>query len=240
MKKFFDELNESTITGGYPDSGTVKGVSTDDDLPTGTTVFGDKMVKVEVENRLTGKTIKYVPADEVGQTWNYDEFEHSKGMGSYDSYSDTLDGLKNLLGDRLWKHTSAKKQTLGIDKVIARSETDIDQDTKLADDKDDETMDIQEKIDRYLDEPEEINEEIVDASDRKVLTRAIMSGKASKLKIKSLGIDATLENDGEEVTIQYPKSDDFTLTLVDISDALGYSFDVGKNKGKTEFTIYIN
>lgn len=120
MKKFFDELNEATTISpsGYPDDGS--GVASDDDAAPGTTVFGDKMVPVVVPNRLTGETIKYVPAADVGHDWNYDEFNNSMSMGSYKSYSDTLDGLNKLLGDRHWKHTDNRKFRMSQDKWLAR------------------------------------------------------------------------------------------------------------------------
>ena len=120
MKKFFNELNEATTISpsGYPDDGS--GISSDDDAAPGTTVFGDKMVPVVVPNRLTGETIKYVPAADLGQDWNYDEFDNSMSMGSYKSYSDTLDGLNKLLGDRHWTHTDNRKFRMGQDKWLAR------------------------------------------------------------------------------------------------------------------------
>ena len=114
MRKFHDELDEATTLG----SGVISG---DDDLPTGTTVFGDKMVPVVVPNRLTGSTVKYVPADEVGDNWNYDEFENSMGMGSIKGYSKTLDDLDATLGGRLFQHTDRRKFRLSHDKWVARS-----------------------------------------------------------------------------------------------------------------------
>ena len=241
MKKFYDLMNEATVTGGYPDSG-IGGPCTDDDLPPGTTVFGDKMVPVEVPNRLTGKTIKYVPADEVGTKWDYDEFEHSQPMGAYNSYSDTLDGLSKILGDRLWRHTKPRTAELSPDKEMAYKDSEVDQEEKPKPTKGEETLDIKERIDRYLGVQEEeiLNEEVVDVVDRKMVSRAIMSGKTTKVKIKSLGIDAVIRNDGEEVVVVYPKNEDFTLSLVDIADALGYKFNMGKSGNKQEFVIYID
>lgn len=138
MKKFFNELNEATTISpsGYPDDGS--GISGDDDAAPGTTVFGDKMVPVVVPNRLTGKTIKYVPAEELGQSWNYDEFEASMSMGSYKSYSDTLDGLNKLLGDRHWSHTDNRKFRMSQEKWLARrGEKDggVKQTARLSDNK---------------------------------------------------------------------------------------------------------
>lgn len=270
MKKFFDELNESTITGGYPDSDDTTGICTDDDLPPGTTVFGDKMVPVVVPNRLTGKTLKYVPAADLGQEWNYDEFAYSTSMGSHKSYSDTLNGLDKLLGDRAWKHTDHRKMRMQTDKWVARSsDTDggVKQTAKTSDDKfshmkltkdgelsktTDEPpvqtsywrevimkeLDIMEKINGYLDEPEDIiNEEIVDSSDRKTISKAIMSGKNTKIVVKSLDIQANITNYDNEIVITYPKNEDFTLTLVDIADALGMEFKLTKDGGKQAFRM---
>lgn len=247
MRKFFDELNEATVlTGGQ--------ISGDDDFPPGTTVFGNKFVPVVVKNRLTGATLKYVPAEDLGLEWNYDEFEDSMSMGSYKSYSDTLDGLSDLLGDRVWKHTDNRKFRMQQDKWIHRSGDQggggVKQVAKLGDDKDDyvhkaipkahkdtENMDITEKINQYVGEVEQIEESVVDSSDRKSLAQAIMQGKNAKINIKSLGTQAVVTNYDNEIIITYPKSEDFTLTLVDIADTLGMTFKLTKDGGKQAFRM---
>ena len=236
MRKFFNELNEATTMG----SGEISG---DDDLPTGTTVFGDKMVPVVVPNRLTGSTIKYVPADELGQEWNYDEFENSQAMGSIKAYSKTLDDLDGMLGGRLFNHTDRRKFRLAQDKWIARKGDQdgggVSQTAKLSDD-DEETMhiDITERINQYVgDTVEQIDEEIVNPNDRKTISRAIMSGKNAKIVVKSLNLQANMTNYDDEVIITYTKSEDFTLTLVDIADTLGMDFKITKDGGKQAFRM---
>jgi hypothetical protein len=234
MKKFFDELNEATFLG----SGQISG---DDDLPTGTTVFGDKMVPVEVENRLTGKTIKYVPAADLEQEWNYDEFDHSMSMGSIKAYSKTLDDLDGMLGGRLFSHTDRRKFRLQGDKWLARStakDGGVVQKAKLSDD-DEDTMDITEKINQFLgDNPEPINEAVIDKDDRKGLTNAILKGKPVKLKFDSLdGVSASVTGKGDKVLVTYAKNEDLTLTLVDICDSLGYDFEVKKQGALQHFYI---
>jgi len=237
MRKFHDVLDETTsLTSGE--------IASDDDGAPGTTVFGDKMVPVVVPNRLTGKTIKYVPAADLDQEWNYDEFNNSMSMGSVKAYSKTLDDLDGVLGGRLFSHTDRRKFRMQGDKWVARKGNQdgggVKQTAKLSDDGE-ETMDIQEKINRYLGEPEEvINEEIIDTADRKLISKAIMSGKTTNIKVKSLGIDATVRNDGEEVDIIYPNSEDFTMALIDIADALGYKFTTQKSGNKMHFVIYID
>lgn len=230
------EILESTITGGYPADGST-GPCDDDDLPTGTTVFGDKMVPKKVPNRLTGYTIKYVPADEVGEEWNYDEFENSQGMGSKDGYSKTLDNLKTILGDRLWKHTKDKQIQLSLDKKDARDDSDVDQDKKLSDDEE-ETMDITERISQWVGEDVVlINEEVLSAPDRKVLAKAILKSKNVQLKMKSLKVDANLTNYDDEVVVSYKPNEDFTMALVDVADSLGMDFQTTKDGSKTAFRI---
>lgn len=226
------DILETTVTGGYPNDGST-GPASDDDLAVGTTVFGDKMVPVIVPNRLTGATKRYVPADELGQDWNYDEFDNSSGMGSDKSYSKTLTSLKGILGDRLWKHTATKKFRLQTDKYTKRASNDIDQTSKLSDDEE-ETMDITERIRKFVDEEEVemVNESVLASPDRKTLAKAIMKGKNMKVKLTSLGIEAVITNYDEEVVITYPKNDDFTMSLVDIADSLGMDFRKTKDGNK--------
>lgn len=274
-------LNEGTITGGYPNNG-IGGISSDDDLPPGTTVFGDKMVPVEVPNRLTGKTIKYVPAADVDQEWNYDEFDNSKSMGSHKSYSNTLKGLNRILGDRMWKHTDARKARMQQDKWDTRKDSEdtggVTQTAKTGDDnlshmeltKDGELdkikgekpasndywrevpmkhtkkLDIMERLNVFLgddivtEEVETINELDISFGDRKALSKAILSGKSSRIKIKSLNLEANIRNDDDQIEITYRKNDDFTLSLVELSDTLGYKFTTTSRGQIEEFTIYLD
>jgi len=231
MKNIF----ETTVTGGYPDDGST-GPASDDDLPTGTTVFGDKMVPEKVPNRLTGSTIRYVPADEKGEKWNYDEFEHSMSMGSDDSYSDTLDSLKGILGDRLWKHTSGKRHELSPDKEDAFKDSEVDQEEKLSND-DEETMDITEKIGSWIGEVEVINEEVLSSSDRKALSKAILMSKNKQLKLKSIKSEVSIKDYDDVIIVSYKPNDDLTMSLIDISDSLGMEFSKKKDGNKTAFVI---
>jgi hypothetical protein len=210
--KFHDLLNETTVTGGAPDDGST-GPASDDDAAPGTTVFGDKYMPVVVPNRLTGSTIKHVPAADLKQEWNYDEFENSMSMGSIKAYSQTLQGLEKLLGSRLFNHTDRRKFRMGQDKWIARGgEQDgsgVTQTARLGDDEEESVeeleMDIKEKIGLYLGEPEEvINEFVVDKNDRKALSKAIMGKKPVKLFIDSVdGISASVVHQGNKVLVTY-------------------------------------
>lgn len=65
----------------------------------------------------------------------FDEFEHSKSMGSHKSYSDTLDGLNKLLGKRTWVHTDARKMRMQQTKWDAYKGGDVKQTAKTQDDK---------------------------------------------------------------------------------------------------------
>lgn len=230
------EVLETTITGGYPNDGST-GPATDDDAPPGTTVFGDMMVPVEVPNRLTGMTIKYVPADDLGQDWNYDEFDHSMSMGSHKSYSKTLDSLNKILNDRLWKRTDNRKFRLQKDKYDARKDSEVDQTNKLSDDEE-ETMEITEKINKYLGSDDDMmNEAEISTNDRKSLAKVLLSGKNAKVKIKSLNVDAVVTNYDDEIVITYPKNDDLTMSLVDVSDSLGMEFKTTKDGNKVAFRM---
>ena len=228
----FKDILESTVSGGYPNDGST-GPASDDDMPTGTTIFGDKMIPEVVPNRLTGSTIKYSPAKD---DWNYDEFEHAMGMGSEESYSKTLDGLKDLLGDRLWNHVVRKPQELSPDKEDKYKESEIDQDEKISDDEE-ETMDITEKINKWVGDETIINEEVLSSADRKTLAKAIMKEKNTQLKMKSLKVDANLTNYDDEVVLTYKPNEDFTMTLVDVADSLGMEFHKTKDGGKTAFRM---
>lgn len=229
------DILESTVSGGYPDDGST-GPASDDDLPTGTTIFGDKFVPEVVPNRLTGSTIKYSPATD---DWNYDEYEHAMGMGSEKSYSKTLDSLKSLLGDRLWKHTDKYNTELSPDKAKARRDSEVDQTSKLNKD-DEETMDtkdITEKITTWIGEEEIINENTLSANDRKSLSKSIIKSENAQLKLKSINTNVNVTNYDDEVVLSYLPNDDLTLALVDIADSLGMEFDKKKDGKKTAFVL---
>ena len=246
MKTFFNILNdidEATAIGTsggnptYPDTGNISG---DDDLPTGTAVFGDKYVPEMVPNRLTGATKRWAPTTDA---WNYDEFDNSSGMGSWESYHDTLNGLNKLLHDRHWKHTNRKAQRLQRDKERLRRANDIDQTTKLSDDEYDKTikltvedMDILNKIDNYVGK-EILDETVVSSTDRRALSQIIVKEKNIKIMLKDIDAEVILSKQKNTAVLTYDANDDITLVLVDIADALGYDFTTAKKNGKTTFTI---
>ncbi len=110
------DLLETTSATDYPDNGT--GVATDDDRPPGNIVYGEKYKKEPYFNRLTDfqKTWKVDLGD-----WTWDEFKWSGGMEDVRNYSNTLQGLKDLLPKETWdniwkrmKYVSPAKATKGF------------------------------------------------------------------------------------------------------------------------------
>lgn len=220
FKKYLREA--TTVSPGYTPVGDKSGITGDDDMPTGTTVFGDKMVPVEVPNRLTGSYKKYVPADEIDPNWTYDEFEHSQGMGDMDGYSKSLDGLSSVLGDRLWKHVMGKRDDISVtpDKEDLGDTSDV----KLSDDEED-YMDITEQISKYLTEAE------LNTQDKKAITKAIVTDKSMVYRVKDMNMAVKITDLPDGTSFEYPSNVDFTVALVDIADTLGYDFD-HTDKGK--------
>lgn len=225
-------LKEATISGTYPSDGT--GISGDDDLPTGTGVIGDKYVPEIVPNRLTGATKRYAPAT---TKWNWNEFDNSKGMGSQKNYSDTLDSMVDLFGDRFWAHTDRRRSDkLNPEKEKLYKQADVDQTAKLGKDstesapepKQEEVteMDILSKINGYIKESD------LTPADRRNITKAIVAGKSMKVNIKNMKLDVTITDTKSGTIFEYPKNTDFTLALVDISDTVGMEFEE-KTKGNT-------
>jgi len=105
MNKFSDYIKEATIAGGTP--GGYYAIQSDDDLPVGNIITGEKYTREMVKNRLTGEYPNYrVDSSD----WSWDDFKDSKGMHSHKRYSQTLDSLmgKNSPIKRpdfdLWKH----------------------------------------------------------------------------------------------------------------------------------------
>jgi hypothetical protein len=229
-------LKESTVTGGYPSDGT--GISGDDDLPTGTGVIGDKYVPEMVPNRLTGATKRYAPSTDK---WNWNEFEHSTGMGSQKNYSDTLDSMVDLFGERFWRNVEPRKSDkLQKDKEALRKQSDADQTAKLGDDDTESApepkqevteMDILDRIDGKLNETE------LTASDRRNITKAVATGKSMKINIKNMKLDVKITDTKDGTKFEYPKNTDFTLALVDISDTVGMEFTEQTKGNTTVFTM---
>ncbi len=223
LKDYF--LLEETSTGGYASDGT--GVSGDDDLPTGTTILGDKFVPEMVPNRLTGATKRYAPATE---DWNWREFENCSGMGSQKNYSETLDSMEDLFGARFWHNT--EKRSAGLlqkDKARIRKSNEIDQTANLGDDKEESASEPEQK--RRVTEAELL------AQDRRNISKAIDGTNSLKLKIKNMNLDVKVTSTKTGTQFEYPENVDFTLALVDISDMMGLSFSEETQNKKTVFNI---
>jgi len=94
------KIYEATSVGNYPDDGST-GIASDDDLPPGNIVFGDKYKKTnDYYNRLTSFKRQFKP--DLGD-WYWDEFENSTGMEDPENYSDTLDSMEERWPN-IWKH----------------------------------------------------------------------------------------------------------------------------------------
>jgi len=92
-------ISEATVGGGYPDNGT--GIATDDDVPTGNIVYGEKYKRDKYFNKLTSyKDIWKIDLSD----WNWSKFENCLGMEDTDSYSDTLDSMEDLFPEEVWKN----------------------------------------------------------------------------------------------------------------------------------------
>lgn len=109
------DLLEATTSNGYPDDGT--GVAGDDDRPPGNIVYGEKYKKADYFNRLTTlqKIWKVDNSD-----WKWDEFELSMGMEDFENYSNTLQGMKDLFPEEVWKRVWAKMKNVPDDLTTLR------------------------------------------------------------------------------------------------------------------------
>jgi hypothetical protein len=110
------DLLESTTVQNYPNDGT--GVSTDDDRPPGNIIYGEKYKKTKYFNKLTD--FQETWGVDLGD-WTWDEFKWSAGMEDIRNYSNTLQGLKDLLPKETWdniwkrmKYVSPEKATQGF------------------------------------------------------------------------------------------------------------------------------
>jgi len=97
-------LIETVQTHAYSDTQLAQ----DDDYPTGNIIMGDKYEKVNYYNKLTSFDVNWQP--EIGK-WIWNQFDACGGMGSKQSYSDTLEnnddyGIQN---DRMFYHMTSKK-----------------------------------------------------------------------------------------------------------------------------------
>lgn len=93
------DILEATTVQNYPDNGT--GVASDDDRPPGNIVYGDKYKRSPYFNRLTSFKDIW---DLDDSDWKWDEFEKSMGMEDLDNYSDTLQGMEDLLPKKTWNN----------------------------------------------------------------------------------------------------------------------------------------
>lgn len=139
IKKY---LNETTIS---------INVASDDDLPTGNAVMGQKFKKVPYKNRLTGYNKVW---DVDSSNWTWDEFENSKGMEDKENYSQTLLNLKDIIPKFNFFHRLKKKvPDKSVKYNYGRTPQTKDPEMKLSKD-DVETAkvpdDIKEKIELYL------------------------------------------------------------------------------------------
>lgn len=87
--KFKYFLNETTISGGLPDTG---GIAGDDDYPPGNINFGEKM-KPEFINSINGRIKRFVS----DPNFKWDEFDNCVGMEDIDNYHHTLAKLKDVI-----------------------------------------------------------------------------------------------------------------------------------------------
>jgi hypothetical protein len=108
-------IDEATTSRGYPDDGT--GVAGDDDRPPGNIVYGEKYKRVPYFNRLTDFQERWgVDLSD----WTWDEFENSQGMEDFENYSNTLQGMKDLFPDEVWRRVWAKMKNVPDDITTAR------------------------------------------------------------------------------------------------------------------------
>ena len=236
IRKYLEEA--TSIAPAFTDDGT--GICTDDDLPTGTGVFGDKYIPEIVPNRLTGATKRFVPDL---TNWNWNEFEHSMGMGSKKNYSDTLDSMENMFGkERFWKHTNNRRtDKLNPEKEKLFKQSDANQKAKLGDDENDETIEVRKQEITEMDIlsriKEHLNEAELAAPERREITKVIMGNKNVKMNLKSMKLDVQITDMKGGTKFEYPANQDLTLALVDIADSVGMEFTESTKNKRTTFTM---
>lgn len=108
-------VSEATTSRGYPDGGT--GIAGDDDRPPGNIVYGEKYKKVPYFNKLTDFQERWgVDLSD----WKWDEFENSMGMEDFENYSNTIDSMKDLFPEEVWKRIWAKMKNVPDDLTTKR------------------------------------------------------------------------------------------------------------------------
>jgi len=90
-------LPEATTAKNYPDDGT--GVAGDDDQSPGNILLGSKFKEIPYFNRLTTFARNW---DYDNGDWTWDHFVTATGMDDFENYSNTLNGLQDLLPDEVW------------------------------------------------------------------------------------------------------------------------------------------
>jgi hypothetical protein len=152
MKDILDKLNEAIVVGNYPDDGST-GIASDDDMPPGNIVFGDKYKTTNnYFNRLTGFKKQY---ETDLSKWYWDEFENSTGMEDPDNYSETLDSMEERwpnMFKHIKKSVPEKERRSDLTKMKKEIPDDAlgDEDTESADELEDSILIS--KIEKYLTE----------------------------------------------------------------------------------------
>lgn len=101
--RIIPQIKESTYTQGYGD----ETMAQDDDYPTGNILMGDKYIKSPYYNKLTSFDVNWAP--DAGK-WDWTDFEACGGMGSKQSYNDTLkDNNTAISKDRIFAHMTNKE-----------------------------------------------------------------------------------------------------------------------------------
>ena len=115
LKEALEFLDETTYSAGYPDDGT--GVSSDDDMPPGNIVYGEKYKKGKYFNKLT-------PYDKIwkpdNSDWTWDKFKNSIGMEDFNNYSNTLNGMERLFPEDTWRRIWSKMKNVPNNLVTLR------------------------------------------------------------------------------------------------------------------------
>lgn len=87
--KLKDFLGETTISGGFTDTG---GIAGDDDYPPGNINFGEKMTPEFIDS-INGRIKRFVS----DPNFIWDEFDNCIGMEDIDNYHHTLAKLKDII-----------------------------------------------------------------------------------------------------------------------------------------------
>lgn len=162
FRKFIKKLlDEATTTGGYPDFGGIVG---DDDAPPGNILIGPKYRKSRKKQIGGVETVHYEPYDD----FQWDEFDKAVGQHRMTNYDKTLLALKDIYGDRIFKHMrwiKSKGFRYDIENIerlkVADDENKIDRpkDNKEIVDVEKDEDDITKKIDKVIKSKRKVNNE---------------------------------------------------------------------------------